>query len=96
MNKMRAKYERHHETSESDSRQKWPTGRRHTPRKTNVKVTHAITTESDVRYETVRSATRYENEVENDIPHEIQSESDSCYKRYLEGDIAAGRTASRT
>ena len=40
-----------HETSESDSRQKWLTGRRHTPRKTNVKATHAVTTESDARYE---------------------------------------------
>ena len=58
--KWRAKYERHHETSESDSRQKWLTGGRHTPRKTNVKATHAITTESDVRYETTRSDTRYE------------------------------------
>ena len=48
------------ETSESDSRQKWPTGGRHTPRKTNVKATHAITTESDIRYETTRSDTHYE------------------------------------
>ena len=42
----------------------------------NVKATHAITTESDVRYETTRSDTRYENEMENDTRHEIQSESD--------------------
>ena len=79
--KWRAKYERHHETSESDSRQKWLTGRRHTPRKTNVKATHAITTESDVRYETTRNDTRYENQIENDSHHEIQSESDPRYKR---------------
>ena len=38
---------------------------RHTPRKSNVKATHAITTESDVLYETTRSDTRYENEMEN-------------------------------
>ena len=79
--KWRAKDERQQETSESDSRQKWLTGRRHTPRKTNVKATHAITTESDVRYETTRSDTRYENEMENDTRHEIQSESDPRYKR---------------
>ena len=50
-----------------------------------MKATHAITTESDVRYETIRSATRYENEVENDAPHEIQSESDSRYRSRANG-----------
>ena len=47
----------------------------------NVKATYAITTESDVRYETTRSDTRYENEMENHTRHEIQSESDPRYKR---------------
>ena len=46
------------EASESDSHQKWLTGRRHTPRKTNVKATHAITTESDVQCETSRHTLR--------------------------------------
>ena len=57
----------------------------------NWKATHAekkqrecdisITTESEVRYETTRSDTRYENEMKNDTRHEIQSESDPRYKR---------------
>ena len=79
--KWRAKDERQQETSESDSRQKWLTGRRHTPRKPNVKASHAITNESDVGDETTQSDTRYENEMENDTYHEIQSESDPRYKR---------------
>ena len=38
-----------------------------------MKATHAITTESDVRYKTTRRNTRYENEMENDTRPEIQS-----------------------
>ena len=45
-----------------------------------MKATHAITTESDVRYETTRNDTRYENQIENDT--HFLGETDTACNRH--------------